>query len=179
MSERLPNWDYSCWTTKNRNELGHPPFTWLERDFADFTYMDTERALTRLLIAGGYSRAEEWLCNSEQPIKYHLKVKSTYEACEEPFFNSNNQVDMVRLMLAGPRKCWISFADQETGRGFTLPRNACPSDVYIVLRVYNLNQPSATPGFKVYMDPWALYLEGGLNFMAVDKYAVTPSERGT
>jgi hypothetical protein len=63
-------------------------------------------------------------------------------------------------------------------RGYTLPRNACPSDVYIVLRVYNLNQPSVTPGFKVYMDPWALYLDGGLNFVAVDKYAVTLGEGG-
>jgi hypothetical protein len=108
MFERLPNWDYSCWTSRNRNEFGHPQFTELERDFADFTYIDTEKALTRLLIAGGYSRAEEWLSTSERPITYHLEVKSTNEACEEPFFMSNNQVDMVRFMPDDPRNYWIS-----------------------------------------------------------------------
>jgi hypothetical protein len=65
-------------------------------------------------------------------------------------------------------------------RRHTLLNIEVPTDVYIVLRVYNLSQMEAMPGllFKVYVDPWALYLGGGLNFTALDKYAITPGGTG-
>ncbi|KAL5344927.1 hypothetical protein ACLOAV_009880 [Pseudogymnoascus australis] len=89
------NWDPTLhWTSRNRNYL-HPnsPFTDSEKDYADFTYSDTDGSLTELLVKFGFLHdVETWLSN---PPRYHLEVKSTSESCSEPFYMSNNQVGKV------------------------------------------------------------------------------------
>jgi hypothetical protein len=75
-------------------EAGHPPFTEQERDYADFTYTDSEWALTKLLPEMGFKMADAWSRSATAPT-YHLEVKSTTERCEEPFYMSNNQVEKV------------------------------------------------------------------------------------
>ena len=49
-----------------------------------------------------------------------------------------------------------------------------PQNVYVLIRVYNLER-QIPPGFKAYMDPWAMYLERKLSFFARGDYAVTSS----
>lgn len=67
----------------------------MEKDFADFTYYDSHGKLTTLLGELDFLRnAGDWL---RSPPKYHLEVKSTAEKCSEPFFMSNNQIEMVSL----------------------------------------------------------------------------------
>jgi hypothetical protein len=90
-----PEWDATRhWTSRNRNQI-YPdnPFVEKEGDFADFTYQDTSGKLTELLTTNGFIHdVEAW---SESPPIYHLEVKSTPEPCNEPFYMSNNQVEMV------------------------------------------------------------------------------------
>jgi hypothetical protein len=66
-----------------------------EVDFTDFTYKDTSGKLTELLTTHGFIHyVENW---SESPPIYHLEVKSTPEPCNEPFYMSNKQVEMVLI----------------------------------------------------------------------------------
>jgi hypothetical protein len=75
-------------------EAGHPPFTELEKDYADFTYVDFGWDLTTLLSQMGFKMTDAWP-RSEKAPTYHLEVKSTTEKCDEPFYISNNQVEKV------------------------------------------------------------------------------------
>jgi hypothetical protein len=89
------DWDATRhWTSRNRNSLfPNDPFDGREKDFADFTYPDSNGKLTSLLAEHGFIRTPGFWSNN--PPTYHLEVKSTTEACAEPFFMSNNQVDKV------------------------------------------------------------------------------------
>jgi hypothetical protein len=58
-------------------------------------------------------------------------------------------------------------------RKYTLPHSGVPRDVYVVLRVFYLQQPSTN--FVAYIDPWGMYLARELNFRAGDKFVVTPA----
>lgn len=83
--------------SRNRNYL-YPssPFTESEKKYADFTYLDNNQNLTKLLMEFGFLRdAQTWLSN---PPTYHLEVKSTSESCNEPFYMSNNQLKKVSCL---------------------------------------------------------------------------------
>lgn len=95
LSQRLSDWSDSNWTSRNRNNAGRSRFTGSEKDYADFTYIDSEGDLTRLLLGNGLSIARDWLESLEQAPKYHLEVKATSGRCDETFYMSNNQVKMV------------------------------------------------------------------------------------
>lgn len=56
--------------------------------------------------------------------------------------------------------------------------NLVPKDVYVVIRVFNLDRET-NPGFKAYIDPWAMYLARELDFLAQDNYSVTPHAGNT
>jgi hypothetical protein len=47
----------------------------------------------------------------------------------------------------------------------------------VIIRVYNLDQETS-PDFTAYVDPWAMYLAGDLNFLAQENYSVTPRQPG-
>ena len=47
-------------------------------------------------------------------------------------------------------------------------------NVYIVVRVYNLEKDTA-PGFTMYLDPWSMYMNRELTFMARDIFIVSPT----
>ena len=67
----------------------------MEKDFADFTYIDYASALTKLLRENGLKAGEGRLLGLSKPITYHLEVKATTEQCSELFYMSNNQVDKL------------------------------------------------------------------------------------
>lgn len=52
-----------------------------------------------------------------------------------------------------------------------------PENVYVIIRVYNLEKESET-GFTAYVDPWAMYLTRKLSFLARENYVVTPNVPG-
>ena len=55
-----------------------------------------------------------------------------------------------------------------------IPSSGVPSNVYVIFRVYDLQQIGSKPNFTIYVDPWAMYLEKRLLLRAWDKYMVTP-----
>jgi hypothetical protein len=141
-----------------------------EGAFADFTYQDTNGKLTEILTTHGFiCDVETWL---ESPPIYHLEVKSTSGPCKEPFHMSNNQVTMVSFSnVLGSGN--YENADTFQARKHTVSWGSgrIPTDVYIVLRVYNLEKET-DPGFTAYVDPWAMYMNWELSFMARDDFVV-------
>lgn len=57
----------------------------------------------------------------------------------------------------------------------SLDKHIVPKNVYVVIRVYNLDKET-TPGFTIYVDPWAMYLARELDFLARENYSVIPKE---
>lgn len=55
---------------------------------------------------------------------------------------------------------------------FSFEENMVPENVYVVIRVYNLERQTA-PGFAICVDPWGMYLRRQLNIVARGDYAVT------
>ncbi|KAN0099174.1 hypothetical protein V8E51_012949 [Hyaloscypha variabilis] len=153
ISRELSNdWDPTRhWTSRNRNTVyPESPFRGNEGDYADFTYADTHGEFTRLLARHGFiHNVAPWFSS---PPTYHLEVKSTTGSCLDPFFMSNNQV--------------------EKAQSFSFDENTIPENVYVVIRVYNLDRPM-TPGFTVYLDPWAMYMKSELRLQAQGGYFVT------
>lgn len=89
----IDDWTFENWTSKLRVEDGHPRFTERERDFTDFTYPDRSGHMKELLREAHVELNAEW----SNSTTYHLEVKTTIGRCSEPFFVSQNQVDMVRI----------------------------------------------------------------------------------
>jgi hypothetical protein len=88
------SWDFNNWTSRLRRDAHFPPFTGRkEKDFADFTYQDNYGLMRGALRVAGVPLRPEWSNNTT----YHLEVKTTQEDCAEPFFISQNQVDLVSL----------------------------------------------------------------------------------
>ncbi|KAH8892664.1 hypothetical protein GQ53DRAFT_646961, partial [Thozetella sp. PMI_491] len=132
---RIVGWGAENWTSKMRRDAGYASFTGLsEKDFADFTYLDEREFMKEALRAAGVPLRAGW----SHSTTYHLEVKTTQGHCAEPFFVSQNQVDLMRL-----------YHNRD-------------SDAYILLRVFNID--GERPGIKYFSNPWALYLNGILEF---------------
>jgi hypothetical protein len=91
---RIDDWTYSNWTSRLRVEDGHPRFSGEERRFADFTYRDRSGQMRRLLREVGVELDAEWSSSTT----FHLEVKTTLGPDCEPFFVSQNQVDLVSIL---------------------------------------------------------------------------------
>jgi len=76
-----------------RSEAGHPRFTALQKDFADFTYSDRHGHMRKILHDAGVKLHPQWSNNTT----FHLEVKATLGQCADAFYVSQNQVDKVRL----------------------------------------------------------------------------------
>jgi hypothetical protein len=74
-----------------RSEAGHPRFQGLERDFSDFTYVDSSGRMRATLRDVGIEPNAAW----SDATKFHLEVKSTLGPCAEAMYVSQNQVDKV------------------------------------------------------------------------------------
>ncbi|KAH7013105.1 hypothetical protein EDB80DRAFT_607184 [Ilyonectria destructans] len=139
---QISGWSHEQWTSKLRVENGHPRFTELERNFADFTYTDDSGQMKAYFQNAGVDQATRW----SNSTTYHLEVKTTTGSCNQPFFVSQNQVNMMRKF------------DKD------------PGNAYILLRVFDVDGDS--PGLKIYPSPWGLGLTGILGFSAPGGYEV-------
>ncbi|KAK4140599.1 uncharacterized protein C8A04DRAFT_39752 [Dichotomopilus funicola] len=90
---RISDWTFANWTSKLRSEAGYPEFMQSEKDFSDFTYRDTLGYMKTELGQLGIETEAGW----SRSTTYHLEVKTTTGAANEPFFASQIQVDMVGL----------------------------------------------------------------------------------
>ncbi|KAF5008934.1 hypothetical protein FDECE_4797 [Fusarium decemcellulare] len=144
MFERHINgWSHECWTSKLRVENGHPPFKLPEGQFSDFTYIDHSGQMKVFLREAGLNLSTEWSSSTT----YHLEVKTTAGNCSEPFFVSQNQVNMMKRF------------DND------------PNNAYVLIRVFDIDADS--PGLKFYPSPWNLSLQGTLEFASAGGYQVS------
>lgn len=93
MERDIRDWSYQNWTSKLRVENGHPCFTQNEGDFADFTYTDHNGHMNAFLLRAGVDVGDMWSTSTT----YHLEVKTTVNGCDEAFYISQNQVNMVSV----------------------------------------------------------------------------------
>ncbi|KAK3991551.1 hypothetical protein QBC44DRAFT_357587 [Cladorrhinum sp. PSN332] len=86
----IPGWSAEMyWTSKLRSLGGeHREFTGYERDYADFTYDDSQGHMGELLAAHGAQIMPGW----SDGTKYHIEVKTTTRSHDPVFFVSENQV---------------------------------------------------------------------------------------
>ncbi|SCV58621.1 uncharacterized protein FFB14_15750 [Fusarium fujikuroi] len=140
---RIKDWTYENWTSKLRVDAGHPRFAEREKDFSDFTYKDRFGQMKSLLREAGVDVAAGW----SHDTKFHLEVKATLGSCSEPCFVSQNQLDKMR--------------QYEGDLG----------NVYILIRVFQM-EAEGGPGFRLFVNPWRLYLEGALDFRSGEGYKV-------
>jgi hypothetical protein len=148
-----PSFAEENWTSNYRSRALDSRFSGMEKDYADFTFRDTsEGKLAEYLCSCGFADAENW--KQHRPT-YHLEVKTTTGSRDDIFFMSNNQVNKARR--------------------YTLKTAVIPNDIYIVIRVFDLNVETRKGRMHFYLDPWRLSLEGKLNLEARDCFAVTPA----
>ncbi|KAI1054608.1 hypothetical protein LB506_010697 [Fusarium annulatum] len=141
---RIKDWTYENWTSKLRADAGHPRFAEREKDFSDFTYKDRFGQMKSLLREAGVDVAAGW----SHDTKFHLEVKATLGSCSEPCFVSQNQLDKQMRQYEGDL-----------------------GNVYILIRVFQMEAEKG-PGFRLFVNPWRLYLEGALDFRSGEGYKV-------
>ncbi|KAI6753847.1 hypothetical protein HG530_013023 [Fusarium avenaceum] len=141
----IEGWSFENWTSKLRVENGYEPFTLPEGQFADFTYLDHSGYMRAFFLVAGLEPNAEWSSSTT----YHVEVKTTTSDGKEPFFVSQNQVNMMR-----------SYHDDG-------------DNAYIRMRVSQINNEN--PELKCYPNPWVLHLEGTLQFTSADGYKVRES----
>lgn len=143
-----------------RTIAGFPSFEAFEGDFSDFTVEDAtiSSRIAHWVFHTGHTAARSWL---EGNMTFHLEVKTTTGSYEETFMMSNRQFENV-----GPQTyCFRLSANIWQARRW----HKSQSDVYLIVRVSNI---LARPQVDVYIDPFALALDGKLRFSAQGGYNV-------
>ncbi|USP80364.1 uncharacterized protein yc1106_07638 [Curvularia clavata] len=147
------------WTSSLRTRAGFSAFG---REISDFTYSDSEGALTRqFLQMHHHHEVPEWLatyCNDGNVPLYRIEVKSTTSRdANTAFYMSGAQYELAKRL-----------------RVTSTP----PSEVYVIFRISGLDAleegASHQPQWRVYLDPHSQGLEGLLRFNA-PTYVVTPA----
>lgn len=150
----------------------HPTYAnmsrWTGIETSDIIYSDVEGVLTDALIRNHHLDSDRWAGATPQ---YFIEVKTTVSACGTPFFMSNAQYERVcadtrNSTLANKLITLWQMQNATLSAGNT-------SVIYVIFRVYQLDQGNQGPGLKVYVDPEALRLSGELNFTA-QTWSVVP-----
>ncbi|TEA13030.1 hypothetical protein C8034_v005273 [Colletotrichum sidae] len=164
LKENIPDWDGNRhWTSHLRAEHGLSDFLDDESTTADFTYTDEAGYMGRWLegnLEGGPAEAKA--CVGK--ITYHIEVKGTIHGKYERFHLSQGQMNMASK--------------------WTLRDGKTPTDVFLVVRVYNLANPRAAQTssekakYVIYVDPWNMIFKGRLKMRASsdDGYVISASD---
>ncbi|KAI7102807.1 hypothetical protein KC340_g3670 [Hortaea werneckii] len=128
------------WTSSLREEHGFPAFPGFEGEHADFSVTDYQacQRISNYLIKEGVV-TEEMLAG-RKVTAYHIEVKATKGRCSEPFSLSDAQLGFAR-----------SYHNDR-------------SEIYMVMRPFNLN--AAKPSVDFFVDPYLMMLNGQLRFTA-------------
>jgi hypothetical protein len=100
LTPALPGFSHSNWESNIRKYVTiHHDYTtldsWSGVETADITYYDSESILTNFLVDKGYLNGSEW--SGKRP-RYFLEVKSTTGPCENAFFMSGSQYELVKRL---------------------------------------------------------------------------------
>jgi hypothetical protein len=138
------------WTSQRRISAGHSAPEATDDTFA-FTINDTEGVSgvwTEIMACSGYPAARAWRA---RPPTWHIIVKTTRGNLSEEFSLTAVQFDKTRR---------YTVRSQEE-------RYRIPSDVILLIRVYNAEQD---PQLNIFIDPWELYLAGTLSLKSTGTY---------
>ncbi|KAE9369740.1 hypothetical protein N431DRAFT_493510 [Stipitochalara longipes BDJ] len=121
---------------------------WKGAETSDITYNDKKGEFTKLLVENGFLK-DFWI--GAKP-KYYLEVKTTTKECGTRFFISKSQYQRMERMR--------------------LKKREVSSEVYIILRVFNLDKD--TIDMRLYVDPKGVK-EGGDLIFTPESYSVLPA----
>lgn len=155
------------WTSKLRKYENSPDLSDFHgSETADITYPDSYGYLSILLKSITQGQVPSWLedaCTPECTARptYYLEVKTTAGSCKTNFFVSEHQYDLVGFQYNSTCQRY-SGANRKQMKTKTITGSAVPKDVYIVLRVFDINKD--VPRVQAYLDPWSEGKNGGLKF---------------
>lgn len=92
LQSHIRGWSYENWTSTSRARSGFPPFTELQGNYSDFTYLDQSGAMQLFLREAGMRINTAW----SNHTTYHLEVKTTSGDYTDHFSVSPNQFKMVQ-----------------------------------------------------------------------------------
>ncbi|KAH7043982.1 hypothetical protein B0J12DRAFT_760369 [Macrophomina phaseolina] len=150
----LPRFDIGNWRSTIRKEVQashkyHDISPWIGSETSDIVYEDKEGWFQNELRLLGHLDPEDSVSST---ATYYLEVKTTTGKFDEPFYMSGAQFKCMKKM--------------------TLKTGILASEVYILLRVYNIE--GSTPGLLAYLDPHRAKANGSLEFQ-VDTWSVRPT----
>lgn len=152
----LPNFSIDNWTSELRGEI--PDFSpYTLSSVADFTYSDTEGALTSAVF--GDATSERW---AGQWPEYHIEVKSTSNQEQSPFHLSSRQLQLV--CAVSYHIFSESYLIPPQASQFTLPAHEIPTAVYVLVRVWDIRSTSRS--YTVCPDPHRSLYMGGLKIVS-------------
>lgn len=157
----LPNFTEANWRSTIRGELSRSTrfanmTNWIGRETADIVYKDASGELTQHLrdnCEGDFPpQIREDHDFDECPIEYYLEVKSTTGPCGTRFYMSGGQYKRVRVTYPGHLCWWRTGANSKLQmETMKLDQSARPSQVYVLLRVFDLM--TADVDMKIFVDP--------------------------
>lgn len=97
LCSNFPNiFNDDCWTSKMRSKRGLPAFTGSESCYSDFTLRGMGKEFSEFLRDRGVPYSDRW---ADSNMTFHLEVKSTTGTCNEPFYMSYNQQNLVSMSI--------------------------------------------------------------------------------
>lgn len=87
-----------------RAKSGPSGFTGFESSYSDFTLRDTAKEFSDLLRDRGDLYSDRW---ADSNTTFHIEVKSTTGACDEPFYMSYNQQNLVSTPQIPGSRMWL------------------------------------------------------------------------
>ncbi|KAF2137387.1 uncharacterized protein K452DRAFT_110481 [Aplosporella prunicola CBS 121167] len=151
----LPNFGLENWKSVIRKEVRASQKhcnlqPWIGSETSDIVYKDNDGMLKDILCCCGYSHLKHTLADD---ATYYFEVKTTTGSFDAPFYVSNAQFKRMKRM--------------------ELESNCLDvSEVYILLRVYNLD--SSDIDMQAYVDPYKANKDGLLSFQ-VETWKVQPT----
>lgn len=145
--------------------------SWTGRETSDIIYHDTQGVLTDLLIHNRYLDRDRW---DGRTLHYFIEVKTTTSTCDTPFFMSDSQYKRV----GADKQNWALFfvlTNLWQMRNVHFSAEIPDGMIYVIFRVYQLDQDDQGPGLKIYVDPEALRLSGELEFSS-QGWSVVPGQ---
>jgi hypothetical protein len=134
------------WTSRHRTTSGYSPlpFEGPHSTNANFTIDDSAGTFTQFLTKLTKS-AECWL---SKPPTYHLEVKTTAGGL------------LVQFNL--------SHTEFIRARRYRTPDYGCPTDVSVLVRVWNIE--GGEPQMTLFVDTWAWYISDKVMMQAIDGF---------
>ncbi|KAG0645662.1 hypothetical protein D0Z07_8708 [Hyphodiscus hymeniophilus] len=134
------------WTSKLRSKANIPTFSNDQKATSTFKFADVSGTFTQLLKDGQYPGASSWVTH---PPTYHIDVKSTRGDVHSEFYVSPVQFQRARD---------LSIMMQQMKGDI----DSIPTDVYIIVRVYDVDVNAASEKGKgketskmvFLVDPW-------------------------